>query len=79
MDDRDLPIGALPVPAGLIGQLMPPGAGANLLRSTASFDSAGANAHVAVLTAWAVAGLALLVAAGLRQRSTARRELAASR
>jgi len=69
----------LPVPAGLIGQLMPPGAGANLLRSTASFDSAGANAHVAVLATWAVAGLALLVVAGLRQRRTARREPAASR
>lgn len=32
----------LPEPAGLIGQLLPPGAGGNLLRSTAFFDGAHA-------------------------------------
>lgn len=58
----------LPEPAGLIGQLLPPGAGANLLKSTAFFDSAAAGSHVTVLTTWAVAGLILLFAAGLRQR-----------
>lgn len=61
----------LPAPAGVIGQLMPPGAGANLLRSTAYFDSAGAGPHVTVLAVWAAAGLALFVIAGLRQRRKA--------
>jgi hypothetical protein len=31
----------LPQPVGAIGQLLPPGAGGNLLRSTAFFDGAG--------------------------------------
>ena len=34
----------LPQPIGAIGQLMPPGAGGNLLRSTGFFDGAGAPA-----------------------------------
>jgi hypothetical protein len=58
----------LPEPAGAIGRLMPPGAGGNLLRSTGFFDGAGAGFHVAVLAAWALAGLGLLVAAALRAR-----------
>jgi hypothetical protein len=52
----------LPPPAGLIGQLMPPGAGGNLLRSTGFFDGAGAGGHLAVLAAWAGAGLVAMVA-----------------
>lgn len=32
----------LPEPVGALGQLLPPGAGANLLRSTGYFDGAGA-------------------------------------
>ena len=56
----------LPQPVGGIGQLMPPGAGGNLLRSTGFFDGAAAGGHVLVLAAWAVAGIALLVAGGLR-------------
>jgi hypothetical protein len=52
---------------GGIGQLMPPGAGANLLRSTGLFDGAGAAEHVAVLAAWALAGLAALAIAELRR------------
>ena len=59
----------LPKPVGGIGQLMPPGAGGNLLRSTGFFDGAGAGGHVLVLAAWAVAGVALVVAVGLRRRS----------
>ena len=39
----------LPEPAGVIGQLMPPGAGGNLLRSTGFFDGAGAGDHLTVL------------------------------
>jgi hypothetical protein len=35
----------LPEPAGAIGQLLPPGAGGNLLRSTAFFDGAGGAGH----------------------------------
>ena len=61
----------LPQPAGAIGQLMPPGAGANLLRSTGFFDGAGAGSHLMVLAAWSLAGLALLAAAALRSRGRA--------
>ena len=64
----------LPQPAGAIGQLMPPGAGANLLRSTGFFDGAGASTHLMVLAGWSLAGLALLAAAALRSRSRAREQ-----
>jgi hypothetical protein len=53
----------LPEPVGAIGQLMPPGAGGNLLRSTGFFDAAAAAGHVVVLLAWTLAGLAPLLAA----------------
>jgi hypothetical protein len=62
----------LPEPVGAIGQLMPPGAGGNLLRSTAFFDGAGGGSHVAVLLAWTLAGLAALLAAETRVRRSAR-------
>jgi hypothetical protein len=58
----------LPAPAGDIGQLLPPGAGGNLLRSTGFFDGAAAGGHVAVLVAWALAGLACLLLAAVRGR-----------
>jgi hypothetical protein len=61
----------LPEPAGLIGQLMPPGAAGNLLRSTGFFDGAAAGEHVAVLATWAAVGLAALFVAALRERRTA--------
>jgi hypothetical protein len=61
----------LPSAAGSIGQLLPPGAGGNLLRSTGLFDGAAAGGHVAVLAVWALAGFALLFASGLRGRRTA--------
>jgi hypothetical protein len=60
----------LPEPAATAGQLLPPGAGGSLLRSTAFFHGAGAAGHVAVLAAWALAGLALTGAAALRHRRT---------
>lgn len=63
----------LPKPAGTIGQLMPPGAGGNLLRSTGYFDGAAAAGHVAVLVAWMLAGAALLLAAEARIRHQGRR------
>jgi hypothetical protein len=58
----------LPQPVGAIGQLLPPGAGGNLLRSTGFFDGAAAGGHVAVLAAWALAGLALVFVAAARAR-----------
>jgi hypothetical protein len=61
----------LPEPAGAIGQLLPPGAGGNLLRSTGFFDGAGGAGHLTVLAVWALAGLAFLLAAELRGRRAA--------
>lgn len=48
----------LPEAVDHIGQWLPPGAGANLLRSTAYFGGHGADGHVVVLLAWTVLGLA---------------------
>jgi hypothetical protein len=61
----------LPEPAGLIGQLLPPGAGSNALRSTGFFDGAGVGGHLTVLAVWALAGLALLAVAAVRARRLA--------
>ena len=61
----------LPQPVGGLGQLLPPGAGGNLLRSTGFFDGAGAGAPLLVLSCWALAGLAMLAVAGLRGRAAA--------
>jgi hypothetical protein len=61
----------LPEPIGLIGQLLPPGAGGNLLRSTASFDGAGAAGHLTVLFVWVVVGLGAMWAAALFHRRRA--------
>ena len=52
----------LPAPAGAIGQWLPPGAGASLLRSTAYFGGHGAAGHLIVLIVWIVAGLAAILA-----------------
>ena len=59
----------LPQPVGRLGQLLPPGAGSNLLRSTGYFDGAGAAGHVWVLVAWAALGFGALAAAELRRRA----------
>lgn len=59
----------LPTPVGTIGQLLPPGAGGNLLRSTASFDGNGAGPHIAVLAGWLVIGLAAMTLGVLRRRN----------
>jgi hypothetical protein len=61
----------LPRPVGAIGQLLPPGAGGNLLRSTAFFDGGGAASHLVVVGLWAIAGLALVWAGSLRYQRTA--------
>lgn len=52
---------------GNVGQLLPPGAAATALRSTAYFDGAGAMAPLLVLAAWAVSG-AVLALVGRRGR-----------
>jgi hypothetical protein len=56
----------LPEPVGAIGQLLPLGAGANLLRSTSFFDGAAAGGPVLVLVTWSLAGLAALAVAQRR-------------
>jgi hypothetical protein len=61
----------LPSSAGTLGQLLPPGAGGNLLRSTGFFDGAAAGEHVAVLTLWALFGLALIALSKLRRPAPA--------
>jgi hypothetical protein len=57
----------LPSGWGALGQWLPQGATATLLRSTAFFDGAGATTAIAVLICWAVAGTALIVIAAVRQ------------
>jgi hypothetical protein len=61
----------LPQPFGLIGQLLPPRAGGNLLRSTAFFDGNAATVPLTVLALWAALGLAAVWAGGLRRRAAA--------
>lgn len=56
----------LPKAVARLGQLMPPGAGANLLRSTAYFDGHGAAIHVVVLVTWSVFGI-VAIAEGHRR------------
>lgn len=49
----------LPAPWGAVGQWLPPGAGASLLRDLSWFPAADATRPWLVLGAWALAGLAL--------------------
>ncbi|GAB2889176.1 membrane protein [Streptomyces mayteni] len=51
----------LPEPAGVLGQLLPTGAGATLLRSVSFFDGHGAAFPLAVLLAWTAAGVAAIL------------------
>jgi hypothetical protein len=51
----------LPAAVDHIGQWLPSGAAANLLRSTAYFNGNGASGHLCVLIAWSVFGLALII------------------
>ncbi|WP_207782640.1 hypothetical protein [Phytoactinopolyspora limicola] len=58
----------LPSGWGALGQLLPPGAGANLLRSAAFFDGAAVAGPLLVLTGWlAVAAILLVIGAKLRR------------
>ena len=52
----------LPTAVSHIGQWLPPGAGASLLRSTAYFGGHGADGHLTVLIVWILLGLAAIVA-----------------
>jgi hypothetical protein len=58
----------LPQPWGAVGQLLPPGAAASLLRSVAFFDGAAATGPLVVLLVWSALALALLGGAALRGR-----------
>jgi hypothetical protein len=58
----------LPPAVGVIGQLMPPGAGGNLLRSTAFFGGAGGGGSLAVLCVWILLGLAMIAGDALLSR-----------
>ncbi|MFC4906505.1 hypothetical protein [Actinomadura gamaensis] len=69
----------LPRPWGEIGQYLPPGAAATLLRATAFFDGARIATPLAVLLAWALGGLALLGVAALRARGRGTAETVAER
>lgn len=53
---------------GALGQLLPPGAGASLLRSVSFFDGAAALAPSLVLAAWATFGLAAVLLGDLLKR-----------
>ncbi|WP_171163193.1 hypothetical protein [Streptomyces sp. I05A-00742] len=56
----------LPSGWGTFGQLLPPGAGGTLLRSTAFFDGAGSTRALIVLSCWLVGGLALFAVGSAR-------------
>ncbi|MFC7307988.1 ABC transporter permease [Streptomyces monticola] len=58
----------LPEPVGLIGRLLPPGAGGSLVRSVAFFDGARAMWPAVILGIWAAVGLVLVLLGGLRGR-----------
>jgi hypothetical protein len=56
----------LPSGWGALGQWLPQGANATLLRSTAFFAGAGATVAIVVLSCWAVVGTGLVVIAAVR-------------
>lgn len=64
----------LPTPVGDIGQLLPPGAGGNALRSTAFFGGTGVGGHLAVLVAWAGLGMAGIALGARKARRASRSE-----
>ncbi|WP_052425013.1 hypothetical protein [Streptomyces fulvoviolaceus] len=70
----------LPEPVGTIGQWLPPGASATLLRSVAYFDGAAATGPVLTLTWWAALSLgAVLLGNALKARAKSTGPAAAER
>jgi hypothetical protein len=65
------PLEFLPQPWGQVGQWLPPGAGATLLRDVAYFPAADIAFPVLVLAGWAVAGLLLAVLGHFRTSGAA--------
>jgi hypothetical protein len=65
------PVEFLVAPWGAIGQWMPPGAGATLVRDLSYFPSADASFAWLVLVGWVVLGLALVALAAVRGRARA--------
>jgi hypothetical protein len=61
----------LPTGWGVVGQWLPQGANATLLRSMAFFDGAGSELAVVALTCWIAVGVALVVAAAFRRGTPA--------
>ncbi len=62
----------LPAPVGTVGQWLPPGAGASLLRSVSFFDGAAATGPAMTLAWWSVVGLgAVLLGSALKRRRAA--------
>lgn len=70
------PVEFLPTPWGAVGQWFPPGAGATLLRDLSYFPAADTVFPWLVLTGWAVAGAALVLAGRALERSAASRTVA---
>ncbi|MGD0705466.1 MAG: hypothetical protein ABSA02_36985 [Trebonia sp.] len=69
----------LPRPWGAIGQWLPPGAGATLLRAVEYFNGARDGEPWAVLGAWAGGGIALIMFSGaLARHATSERVIAAA-
>jgi hypothetical protein len=62
----------LPKPWGAVGQFLPPGAAATLLRSAVFFNWAGSTARLWTLVGWAAVGLALLALGRRRSPGPAR-------
>ncbi|WP_327424108.1 ABC transporter permease [Streptomyces sp. NBC_01230] len=57
----------LPQPLGVIGQLLPPGAGGSLLRSVAFFNGSAAGDAALTLGLWATVGLTAVLIGGRRR------------
>ncbi|MFF3486591.1 ABC transporter permease [Streptomyces sp. NPDC002701] len=55
----------LPAPVGMIGQWLPPGAGASLLKSVSFFDGAAAAGPAVTLALWSALGLVAVLVGGV--------------
>ncbi|WP_149824023.1 ABC transporter permease [Streptomyces tailanensis] len=69
----------LPEPVGTLGQWLPPGAGASLLRSVSFFDGAAALGPALTLTWWAALGLGAVFLGHMLKRPTKTTERATDR